>query len=73
MIFTHQTISLQLEGIYKDLDLARSAAFESMVASNGMKAQLAEAKFQDMEKLLKSASQRITEMKREMERLKSEG
>jgi hypothetical protein len=73
MIFTHQTISLQLEGIYKDLDLARSAAFESMVAANGMKAQLAEAKFQDVEKLLKSANQRINEMKKEIERLKADG
>lgn len=71
MIFVQQNVSLQIEAIYKDLDLARTAAFESMVASNNLKGPLAEVRFQDMEKLLKNVNQRIQDLKREIETMKS--
>lgn len=71
-MFPYQMVQIYLEGIFQNLDHARTAMFEAVQNSNASKDALVEAKLADTQKYLKEINAKFSEMKVQMDLIKNQ-
>lgn len=71
-MFSYQSVQVYLEQIFRELDYARTAMWETIQNSNASKDAIAEVKLADAQNHIKLLNVKLEEMKIQIERIKAQ-